>query len=432
MRELMPDDLAPPLPKAAQPPRITITGSNAEAVSPILADSDQLGYKEPDDLTEDDEAWLIAGWGLNPDRWEIIPGSLSVNRWQGMTGKSTGNALQWQHQYKARLRRRAGVLANPAEMADLIKLIRSKPAVTPIDLSGTPERWLVVVLSDLQAGKGEGGGSFGLARRLGIQSVRLRKKILEAKKAGRPFTGVVILGGGDLVEQCSGHYAMQAFQADLDRRQQERFVREAIRLFVDTVIDLVSSVMLMAVPGNHGENRNENGKAYTTWTDNSDLAVFEQVFEALQENPGRYGHVSLELPGETDVPGQPSDPLVLVREVAGVKLGAHHGHAIRSGTHAITKIEKWWATQALGNRPVASADLLVVGHLHHFVMSEATGRTILQAPANDGGSYWWTVSSGQSSPPGLLTFGIGLDYGARKWGDLEIIDAPVEEIPVAA
>lgn len=419
-------DITPPKPpKGAETPRITITGGSADAVSPILEDGDELGYKEPDDLTDDDERWLIRGWGLNPERWEIIDGTLSVNRWQGMTNKVRDNELVWQHQYKARLKRRAGAPASPAAMADLIKLLRGKPQVRPATFpDGTPDRWLVVVLTDLQAGKGEGGGSPSLARRLRHQAGVLRKKLQEAKKAGTPFTGVVILGGGDLVEQCAGHYAMQTFQADLDRRSQERFVRESIRLFVDAVIDLVSEVLLMAVPGNHGENRNENGKAYTTWTDNSDLAVFEQVFEALKENPGRYGHVRLELPAEGDIPGQVTDPLVMVREIAGVNLGAHHGHAIRKSGHTIQKIEAWWATQALGNRPVAKADILVVGHLHHFLMSEATGRTILQAPANDGGSYWWTVSSGQSSPAGLLTFGIGQVYGPRKWGDLDIIDGP--------
>lgn len=38
---------------------------------------------------------------------------------------------------------------------------------------------------------------------------------------------------------------------------------------------------LMVVPGNHGENRNSSGRAFTTWTDNDDLAVFDGVARAL-------------------------------------------------------------------------------------------------------------------------------------------------------
>ena len=34
---------------------------------------------------------------------------------------------------------------------------------------------------------------------------------------------------------------------------------------------------------------------------------------------------------------------------------------------------------------------------------------------------WFTQNTGQHSPPGLLTFGVGTAYGARGWGDLEIV-----------
>jgi hypothetical protein len=56
--------------------------------------------------------------------------------------------------------------------------------------------------------------------------------------------------------------------------------------------------------------------------------------------------------------------------------------------------------QALGRTQVSDAELLCAGHFHHFVMSEGTGRTILQVPAMDGGSKWFTATSGQSSQAG--------------------------------
>jgi hypothetical protein len=74
-------------------------------------------------------------------------------------------------------------------------------------------------------GKGEGGGSAGIVARFlaGIDEVEARWR--ELVKAGRPLNRLVVVGLGDLVESCSGHYAMQAFQADLDRREQVTVVR---------------------------------------------------------------------------------------------------------------------------------------------------------------------------------------------------------------
>jgi hypothetical protein len=77
----------------------------------------------------------------------------------------------------------------------------------------------------------------------------------------------------------------------------------------------------------------------------------------------------------------------------------------------------------MGRQPIADADILITGHYHHFICSETSGRTFMQAPAMDGGSSWWTDISGQNSPAGLLTLGIGTGYGPRGWGDLHIHSA---------
>ena len=51
---------------------------------------------------------------------------------------------------------------------------------------------------------------------------------------------------------------------------------------------------MLSVPGNHGENR-KNGKAFTTFGDNFDVAIFDEVAEIFQENPA-YKHVKFVIP----------------------------------------------------------------------------------------------------------------------------------------
>ena len=75
----------------------------------------------------------------------------------------------------------------------------------------------------------------------------------------------------------------------------------------------------------------------------------------------------------------------------------------------------------MGNRPVAQAQILNTAHYHHFLCSEATGRTLLQMPAMDGGSGWWTDKTGQNSPPGMVSYLAGVGCGARGWSDLAIL-----------
>jgi hypothetical protein len=85
---------------------------------------------------------------------------------------------------------------------------------------------------------------------------------------------------------------------------------------------LAPRIVLGAVPGNHGENRNSSGKAYTTATDNDDLAVFEGVAEILAANPERYGHVHTVLAEALGM---------AIENVAGVLETQAHGEGITQG-----------------------------------------------------------------------------------------------------
>lgn len=346
-------------------------------------------------------AELVADWGLDPATTEVVPGSIQVRAWDTHDGRR----LRY---YRAALR----ATTNLGDRADIEALcaiaMRRRSIVAPIV---TGERALLVALSDWQLGKGEGGGSAATTERICSAIDALPARLRELKRSGRQVSAVYLVGLGDLVEQCSGHYPGQPFTTDLDRREQLRLARRLILRAVDTVAPLAPRVVLAAVPGNHGENRNSSGKAYTRTTDNDDLAVVEQVAEVLAANPARYGHVSTVL----------ADSATLVLDVAGVVTAFAHGHKSGGGGHPAQRVEKWWQGQVMGRQPVADASLLLTGHYHHLIVSEGTGRTMVQVPAMDGGSEWFTDRTGQSSPAGLLTLGVGTAYGPRGWGDLAVL-----------
>jgi hypothetical protein len=294
------------------------------------------------------------------------------------------------------------------------QILKRPPIKVPTTL--TIGRALVVDLSDWQLGKGEGGGSVVTSARIAAAIDSISRRVRELKKLGRPVEAIYLLGLGDLVEQCDGHYPMQAFSVDLDRRQQMKLARALIIRAIDTCAKLVTRVVVVAVPGNHGENR-KDGKAFTTWTDNDDLAVFEQVAEVCAAHPDRYGHVSFVLAGENG-----TDPLTVVVDVGGVPIGATHSHSAgksQSG-HPAAKVQKWWEGQALGRQPIAGAQILNTGHFHHLLVVTSSGRTHFQAPAMDGGSYWWTAQTGQHSPAGMLTYVADASENLG-WNDMEIL-----------
>lgn len=349
---------------------------------------------------------LIADWGLDPQRCQIVPGSVQIRAWDANVGDGEIRRLKY---YRASI---VGKVSGDrrADVDELCALVMRRKPRKPVTVADP--RGIVVALSDWQLGKGEGDGTAGTVQRLLDARDALVDRLKTLRRIGRPVDTVYLVGLGDIVEQCAGHYAAQTFSIDLDRAQQMRVARRLILQYVDAVVDLAPRIVLAAIPGNHGENRS-NGKAFTNVaTDNDDLTVFETVGEIMAANPDRYGHVSVCI----------AQDYTMALDIDGVVVAFTHGHTARKSGHAAAVLEDWWRGQAMGRQTVADADILVAGHRHHLVVSEATGRTFLQCPAMDPGSEWFTAATGNHSPAGMLTFCVGRDaYGVRGWGDLAIL-----------
>jgi predicted phosphodiesterase len=372
----------------------------------------------PEDAT-DPAIWseIIADWGLSPDAVEIVDGSVHIRAWDTNAGEGEVKRLKY---YRAQIRRRTE--PDNVESVNVEKLIDSvmkRKSLGRLKKHETGNRAFVALFSDWQLGKSEGGGVEATIERIQLAQDIAIERIRELIAVGRAPSYVYICGMGDLVENCSGHYAMQAFTVQLTRREQKDLAIVLIDRFVELVVDNFPElqVVLLAVPGNHGENRNASGKSFTDWLDNDDLDVFSTTYRMYLKNQKRYKNVSM-----PQFDGFIQEDLTITAEIAGVPCTLAHGHQFgKNSSGGVGKIENWLKGQALGRTPASQCAIMFSGHYHHYLASEATGRQIFQCPAMDGGSKWFTSQTGANSPAGMLTLGVGLDYGARGWGDLQII-----------
>jgi len=408
----LPKRVVPKLPKGYEP---EIKWDGAKGFGFV----DSQVKLSPEDAT-DPAIWeeIIADWGLDPKTTELVDGSIHIRAWDTNAGEGEVKRLKY---YRAQIRKRTeaeGVSSiNFEKLFDSV--IKRKPPGKSKKKKDTGNRAFAVFFSDWQLGKNESGGVEATIERIHLAQDITIERIRELIKVGRAPNVIYVCGMGDLVENCSGHYAMQTFTVELNRREQKDLAIALIDRFIELVVDNFPDIKIVitAVPGNHGENRNSAGKAFTSWTDNDDLDVFSTTYRMYLKNPQRYKNISM-----PQFDGLIQEDLTVTLDIAGVPVTLAHGHQFGKGPGgSVGKIESWLRGQALGRTPASQCAIMVSAHFHHYIGSEATGRTVFQCPAMDGGSKWFTSQTGANSPAGMLTMGIGLDYGVRGWGDLSIL-----------
>lgn len=380
-------------PQGWESPKINLDGEAGTAYTGVT------------DQADPDEADLFKIWNLDPDKWQI-DGPLGVSAWQSFSGG-------WLYAYKARLRRRSVVATEiRQDVEDLIAEVRrsSRRRTAAERLPEATDSAFAIFLSDWQIGKGEGGGTPATIARLKDTLRRIEDRVYRLRKMGKPLGTCYVAGLGDLFEGTCGFYAMQEWQTDLDRRSQARVIRDLLFRFIDRLARLFSRVIVGTVAGNHGENRDrQSGKAFSTFADNDDVAIFEQVAFALDVAPQTYGHVSFVVP-DTE--------LSLCLDMAGTRVGIVHGHQFTKGSTPQQKAVEWWKGQMLGEKAVGQAQILVSAHFHHFSVVNHGPRWAFQTPAMDGGSTWFDNTTGMGqSPTGTLTFTVS----PGGWDDLAIL-----------
>jgi hypothetical protein len=349
-----------------------------------------------------DWSHVLAVWDLDPDKFAVVEPVL-FNAWDA---PGSEGAILRMRQWKARVVRRRGDVGPDIDVEKLLAdVLKAKPA-KPAPMG---EGVFHVVLGDWQIGKPDGDGLRGTVLRIQQAIIDVERRVRDLRKLGRPLGTLMVEWTGDSVEGCVGFYAMQTFGVELDRREQMKVTRRLLRDALMRWSRLFDEVIVLAVGGNHGENRGRSGKAYTSFGDNDDLAVVEQVAEILAVNPDTFGHVKIVIP---------PDHLTVTAMAAGWIVGVTHGHVARESGSAEAKLRRWYERAAGGKQPVGDADILVTGHYHHMRVADWGGCIWVQCPALDGGSEWWTQTRGESSMPGVLTFA---SYPQVRLADLMIL-----------
>ncbi len=331
---------------------------------------------------------ILAEFRLDPAKWEVDSDSVNVRTWDAAIG---GGEIRRMFYFKADVKPRQDT--NDADLESLMRRIGKHRYRRP-EPSTDVASALVVCLSDWQAGPDPQG--------LVDHILNLKGAVVQLMKEQDP-DALYVIGMGDMVEGCGNqHYPMQDWNVAAGglngRRDQVKLVR---RLLVDLITEWarhVDRVVVGSVPGNHAENR-RGGKAFTTFDDNDDLAVVEQVGEVLAANPDAYSHVRTVLP---------DGDMALVLDVAGTICAFAHGHQARKGATPQQKLLNWWKDKAHACHPVGDASVLCTGHFHHAQLHEDGPKTWMQCPAL-AQSRWWEEGGGPSTAIGTLTFTVGPD-----------------------
>lgn len=328
---------------------------------------------------------LLIAAGFAPDSWRI-KGSVNTRRWMRYD-------QEWLYYYRFDVEQGESHEAAMAHVDDLVKIIRKRSKGEKFYYGG--QGTYVIVLADWQIGKSEGGkGSADTVKRWKDCLAQARADIVRLRKARVDISRLALLSVGDLVEGCGDHYDMQTFLVDLDRRNQNRVVRELVTETLLTLAPMFDHTTVACIGGNHGENRRK-GKAYTTFADNDDVATIEAVREAF-DLAGWDDRITWHIPDEE---------LSLNVEISGINIGLVHGHQFKGGANAWKKMEDWWRGNDFGLQAVQKSQILLSGHFHFNVdVNLSANRSWFQAPTIDPGSKWYADISGNTSIPGVLTF----------------------------
>jgi hypothetical protein len=345
--------------------------------------------------------WLGDGASKNFYVREDEP--VNFRTWQGW-GKE---GIQNLYYFKANLYARKDM---GYEDKDLKKLVSNAKRKKPADQRKSKnKKAFVICMSDWQVGK---EGTENMLDRYYDGLDRIAEQIKFLKRKHKDLDKLIIAGLGDLVESCSGHYPMQTFTTVLDERQQKTLARQMLLDAFNRFSKDFNEVLGLCALGNHGEKR-LGTKAYTTFGDNKDGELFDEVAQVLAADPSKK-HVKFTIPGNS---------LAYSLEVLpGTVLTLAHGHQAKRGTTPAARVENWFNKMASKQSKGGfyATNVLLVGHYHHH-WSKENERLLLGTTTIDDGSQWFEEGGGDKSLPGITTLVLHSKKDLRKWSDIEIL-----------
>jgi len=340
---------------------------------------------------------LESYFGADAKNYKVLQDTAEIRFWD-----MAGNPPQRLYYFKAK------IVSNKAYMPDddFKKLLNAakKKKPTPKKKPTKDTKTFCIALSDWQIGK---EGTEQTIERW-MDSIPKIKEQIKTLRKSETIDQLFIAGLGDIVEGCTGFYAQQEFTVELDYRQQQKVARRMAYTALKELVPMFDKTVVSFIAGNHGEPRN-SGKSFTTFSDNRDIMLGEELAEIFKEAPAYKDKIDFIMP----------DSLSITLDISDTVVTLVHGHQMRGGGNPQAKARTWLANQSLARSEIADSDLLLMGHYHFFSAYESDGkRLILQAPSLDSGSEWFDNTSGGRNSAGVLTLVIG---GSEKWSNIRVI-----------
>ena len=290
------------------------------------------------------------------------------------------------------------VPAGTSDDPDIATLMAEATLLPPVErVKAISDRTLVVSLADFQTGKAcdERGGTAELLARSEAVMAEVARKVVYGG-----YEEVMLLDAGDSTEGFES--APNADRTnDLSQTEQIRVWRRILWRWVSTIAPLTPNLVVASVGSNHCSVRRGKanlGDALDDWG----IEVLSQVEDIANASP--LNNI------EFYVPEKHTEHLILVT-ASGKTLGLMHGHQSNNPNGLPEIIKK------NSRRGIGQADVVVVGHFHHFrAITMGQDQTLFVSPTMDAGSSWYQYS-GEHSRPGVLTF----EMDENGWTGLDII-----------
>lgn len=342
-------------------------------------------------------------YGLDPEKFQIVEDTVRYTAWHGWTRDHPDEAAYMTilYSFRAVVKPRSSVVLD-TDWAEVYEEIKAGSAKKP--RARRPEgdySAFLVNLADWQMGNGDTTPEAQVEAVIDLVE-KLPDAIADARAVGHRIDEIVIAGLGDLVEQCDNNYPSQTFMTTLNRRDQMKIARRGVRDVILATYPLAPRTTVVAVGGNHGENR-KNGKAFTNRADNDDVALFESLAEGFQlpDSPFR-DKIKWIIP---------NDSLVTAHSIGSQKIAWSHGHLARpKAGGALHTYSEWIKNQVHGGfyPELREANHIIFGHYHHFaVRKETAGKMLYVCPSLTRNSVWFGDATGIVSDQGTLTMVIG-------------------------
>ena len=318
---------------------------------------------------------------LNPAEWAVV--SHRRSRWQTFNG-------DWLESFRVNVVPVHGSAEKDYDLEQLLDTVSKWKPGKVSEFNG--DLTAVYSIGDTQYGKDDTPLIIDRVLRSLDEAVEHHKYISKKYDIGQ----IALPQLGDCIEGMTSQKGKVMGRHDIGVSEQVRVGRRMLLAQIKAMAPLANKIIVPVVPGNHDEvQRFLVGRPEDSWQ----IEVVSQVEDICQENDFLKERVEFRYPA--------LDDSTVAVNLSGVLFGMAHGHQSRD-------MVKWWGGQSMGRCAVANADILNVGHYHHYYAKSVGPRLFIQNPAMDNGSAWFRDKSGLESAPGIVSMVLGDGFDPRR------------------